>query len=337
MNILVSGGAGFVGSHLCEKLLRHKHDVTVVDNSTANINRNLKEIKKQLTIYKYDVRDKEAFNDLGAIRKFDCIIHLAALADIVPSIENPELYHDVNVNGTINVLEFARKQKVKKFIYAASGSCYGDRPKVPTGENHPINPCYPYALTKNIGEQYALHYHRIYGLPTTSLRFFNIYGPRSRTTGAYGAVFGVFIAQKLAGKPYTLVGDGNQARDFLYVTDAVDSIVKAIGKGKSGEVYNIGSGSCSTIRNIVNLLGSSNGTIHVPRRPGEPTATQAHIAKAMKDLDWGPAVPLPDGIKLLLNDTSYWEKAPVWTKEKITKATEKWFKYVKDTPNANQL
>ncbi len=321
MNILVTGGAGFIGSHLVDRLLKDGHKVGVIDSNVENIKRNLS-YHERLSVCHGDVTNIEEYmKEEGAI---DQIVHLAALADIVPSIENPIDYHDANVTGTMAVLEFARKRGVKKFIYAASGSCYGDNPPLPTKESDPIDCKYPYALTKYIGEQYALHYHKVYKLPVTSLRFFNVYGPRSRTTGTYGAVFGVFLAQKLADKPYTIVGDGYQSRDFTFISDAVESIVLGLKQEKSGEVYNIGSGRHYSIRNLVGLLGGANGVDYIPNRPGEPRVTMANISKAQQDLKYNPAMDFSKGIKIMNQNIEYWKDAPVWTKNSIAEATKSW-------------
>ena len=169
-------------------------------------------------------------------RNADNVFHLAAKADIVPSIENPNLYFDVNVKGTLNILNQSVKNNIKRFIYIASSSSYGIPKKYPTPENSKIDPQYPYALTKRLGEELVLHYSKIYNLNSTSLRFFNVYGPRARTSGTYGAVFGVFLAQKIANKPYTVVGDGTQTRDFTYISDVVDSIIKVLKKKIYGEI-----------------------------------------------------------------------------------------------------
>lgn len=320
MKVLVSGGAGFIGSHLVERLVKDGHEVTVIDISKENIERNLKGVNCKII--------NRDINTRGPMpNSIDWIVHLAALADIVPSIEEPVKYHDTNVSGTLCMLEHAQEWGVKKFIYAASGSCYGNRPPVPTTEVAPMNPQYPYALTKMIGEQYALHWNKVYKVPVTSLRFFNVYGPRSRTTGAYGAVFGVFLAQKLKGKPYTVVGTGSQTRDFLYVSDAVNAICLALDKGKEGEVYNIGSGQTTSIRNLVNHLGGEK-VEYIPDRPGEPTCTLAYIAKAQKDLGFQPKVSFAEGVKNMLENIDYWKDAPVWDRKSIEKATKDWFKYL---------
>lgn len=334
MNILVTGGAGFIGSHLVDKFLDIGNKVTVIDSSAENIVKNLKP-SDNLVIHHMDVRSDRLYNIMEA-EKIEMVVHAAALADIVPSIEDPIKYHETNVNGTVAVLEASKKRGVKKFVYIASGSCYGDSPPVPTKECHPIKPQYPYALTKWMGEEWAMHYHKVYGLPVISLRFFNIYGPRSRTNGVYGALFGTFLAQKLAGKPFTVVGSGEQTRDFLFVSDAVDAIVGALKSEWPGQVYNIGSGQGVSINRICQLLGP-NEVVKLPKRPGEPQHTCAKFSRANKDLNFKPKVGIEEGCKIMLENIDYWKDAPVWTKESIDEATKKWFHYLGREKNASEL
>jgi len=227
-NVLVTGGAGFIGSHLVDRLLKEGHEVIILDNFSNGTMDNLKthEDNKNLEIINVDVADHNKITKY--FKDISWVFHLAALADIVPSIQSPLKYHRSNVDGTVSVLEAARKNYVKKFIYIASSSCYGIPDKYPTPETAPIKPEYPYALTKYLGEQYALHWNKIYNLPVISLRLFNVYGPRARTSGTYGAVFGVFLAQKYHNKPFTVVGDGTQTRDFTFVDDIVEGFYKAI-------------------------------------------------------------------------------------------------------------
>jgi UDP-glucose 4-epimerase len=185
---------------------------------------------------------------------------------------------------------------------------------------------YPYALTKRLGEELVLHWAKIYSFPANSLRFFNVYGPRSRTSGTYGAVFGVFLAQKLSNKPLTIVGDGEQTRDFTYVTDVVGAIYTTAISKSIGEIFNIGSGSTISVNTLVKLLGGDS--VHIPKRPGEPDCTFADIKKIQNTLGWNPKVNISDGVTSLLEDISYWANAPVWTPESINAATVDWFKYL---------
>ena len=240
MRSLVTGGAGFIGSHLVDKLLALGHEVTVLDNFSTGRKENLSHVAGQVEIVECDLSESGSWIENFA--RTDFVFHLAALADIVPSIQNPEDYFKANVDGTFNVLQASKKADVKRFIYAASSSCYGIPEQYPTNENAEIKPQYPYALTKRMGEELVLHWSQLYKLPALSLRFFNVYGTRSRTSGTYGAVLGVFLAQKLANKPLTVVGDGTQTRDFTYVTDIADALIAAAQSNKAGEIYNVGSG-----------------------------------------------------------------------------------------------
>ncbi len=328
MKILITGGAGFIGSNLAEELVRRGHKVSVIDNLATGQFKNLRNIIKKIKFFNIDISQEKNKKKMNKIfKKIDWVFHLAGLADIVPSIENPDKYFQVNVNGTLNVLEASKKNNIKKFIYAASASCYGAFPTFPTNEKNKIVTEYPYALTKNIGENLVLHWNKTYNLKSLSLRFFNAYGPRSRTSGAYGAVFGVFLAQKLNNKPLTIVGDGEQTRDFIHVFDLVRAIIKSAFKGKPGEVYNIGSGKETKINYIAKLIGEKK--IYIPKRPGEPDRSLADISKIKKDLNWKPKIKIEDGVKMLLKEIKLWKNAPVWTPKKIKKATKVWFEYLK--------
>lgn len=325
---IVTGGAGFIGSHLVERLITDGYDVTVIDNFCTGRRINLEHIKsKSLHIVRADISKLSSW--LQYFQHVDWVFHLAARADIVPSIVDPIAYHKSNVDGTANVLVASQKARVKRFVYAASASCYGIPKKIPTPETAAISPQYPYALTKNIGEQYVMHWGQVYKLPVVSLRLFNVYGPRSRTSGTYGAVFGTFLAQKLAGKPFTVVGDGEQTRDFTYVTDVVDAMVVAANSGVTVDVFNVGSGGTYSVNTLVKLLGGK--VVHIPKRPGEPDKTLADITKIKRILKWKPKVSFESGVQKLLENIDYWKRAPVWTPKKIEKATKDWFTYLSDT------
>ncbi len=323
--VIITGGAGFIGSNTCDFFLKKKYKIIVIDNLSNGRLENLKHIKKKIKFVKADISKKGNWQKL--FKNVDYVVHLAALADIVPSIEHPERYLLSNLNGTFNVLESAKKYKIKKFIYSASSSCYGIPNKYPTKENSEIKPQYPYALTKYLGENLVLHWEAVYKIPCTSLRFFNVYGPRSRTSGTYGAVMGVFLAQKIAKKPFTIVGDGKQKRDFTYVTDISNAIYKALIYGKSGKIYNIGSGKPRSVEYLANLLEGKK--IYIPKRPGEPDCTWANIEKAKKDLKWRPTISLEEGVHLMKQNINQWKKAPLWDKKSIKKATKNWFKYLR--------
>jgi UDP-glucose 4-epimerase len=324
---LVTGGAGFIGSHLVDRLIADGRRVHVLDNLAIGRRANLAqhEGNPNLTFVEADVADPSAV--ATALTGVERIFHLAARADIVPSIQEPDAYFRSNVDGTFVILEAARRHAVKRFIYVASSSCYGIPEHYPTPETAPIDTRYPYALTKYLGEQMVLHWAQVYGLPALSLRFFNVYGPRARTSGTYGAVFGVFLAQLLAGKPLTVVGDGEQTRDFTFVSDVVDALVTAAAGDRIGEVYNVGSGGPVSVNELIRQLGSPP-TVHIPKRPGEPECTWADIAKIGRDLNWSPKIKFADGVRMMRNNLDYWRDAPVWTSSAIAEATNDWFRYL---------
>jgi UDP-glucose 4-epimerase len=329
MKCIVTGGAGFIGSHLVEALLKNKNKVIVLDNLTTGREVNIKNFKKDKNFYFFKTDISKEGKWVNLFNNADYVFHIAALADIVPSIQKPKKYFDSNVVGTLNVLEACKKYKVKKIIYSASSSCYGIPDNYPTNENSQIRTLYPYALTKYMGEQLICHWGSLYKIPYMSLRFFNVYGTRSRTSGTYGAVFGVFLAQKLAKKPFTVVGDGKQTRDFTYVTDVVAALVNAAYSKKKNEIINIGSGKPTSVNQLIKYIDKNNKIVFVPKRPGEPDCTHANILKAKKILKWSPRINIKQGVDKILKEIDYWKFAPVWTKNKIYLATKDWFKFLK--------
>lgn len=328
-SVAITGGAGFIGSHLVDLLVKEKYNVKVIDDFSNGRKENIQSHLDSATIefHKINLAEYDKMEELESIIS-GCkwVFHLAALADIVPSIQHPTKYHKANIDGTINILEAARKNSIEKFIYAASSSCYGIPDKYPTPETTLINPEYPYALTKYLGEEYALHWNKIYSLPIVSLRLFNVYGPRARTGGTYGAVFGVFLAQKINNKPLTVVGDGTQTRDFTFVTDVVEGFYSAAKSNVNGEIINLGSGNTYSINKLTELLGGD--VIYIPKRPGEPDCTFADISKAKNLIGYKPKVSFEEGVRIMVNRIDEWKNAPVWTSDKIDKATKDWFKYL---------
>ncbi len=322
---VVTGGAGFIGSHVVDVLLQQGLAVRVLDDLSGGHRNNLAhhEGNADLTCRWQDIRSLEAGDPMFAGARY--VFHLAGIGDIVPSIESPTKYMDVNVQGTVRVLECARHARVAKFVYAASSSCYGFA-ATPTGEDHPIQPQYPYALSKYQGEQAVLHWHKVYRLPANLICIFNAYGPRVRTTGVYGAVFGVFFRQKLAGRPYTVVGDGTQRRDFVYVTDIAEAFLAAARTPVSGERFNVGAGNPQSINRLVELLGGD--VVYIPKRPGEPDCTFANISKIVSLLGWKPLVSFEDGVRRMLVDIERWRDAPLWDPDRIAEATKTWFRYL---------
>jgi UDP-glucose 4-epimerase len=326
---VVTGGLGFIGSHLVERLLAEGGEVVVIDNQSTGRRSNLKGVESnpRLKVVLADVAEPESYRDAFAGAK--ALFHVAALADIVPSIQRPMDYYRANVTGTAAVLETARHAGVRRVVYIASSSCYGIPDVSPTPESAAIKPEYPYALTKNLGEQIALHWGKLYGLGVVCPRLFNVYGPRARTTGTYGAVFGVFLAQKLAGKPLTIVGDGTQTRDFTYVTDVVEALVRAARSELSGQVFNVGSGGTYSVNRLAELIGGPK--VNIPKRPGEPECTFADISRIKSLLGWSPSVSFEEGVRRIMERIDDWRDAPVWTPDSIAVATRDWFKYLSPT------
>ncbi len=328
---VVTGGAGFIGSHMVDLLLARGYGVRVVDNLVGGRIGNLEQHRgnPDLAFEQADIRELDPGSRLFADARR--VYHFAGIGDIVPSIERPVDYMSTNAQGTVRVLECARAARVEKFVYAASSSCYG-LAAVPTREDHPIQPQYPYALSKYQGEQAAFHWHKVYGLPVNAIRIFNAYGTRSRTTGAYGAVFGVFLRQKLAGKPFTVVGDGTQKRDFLYVTDVAEAFFAASDTKLTGQIWNLGAGEPQSVNRLVELLGGP--VIYIPKRPGEPDCTFADIAKIKAELGWVPRVGFAEGVRRILAAIDYWRDAPLWDPDSIAAATATWFKFLSGTASA---
>jgi len=327
MKSVVTGGSGFIGSHLCEKLIQEGHQVLAIDNLCGGKLTNLDSIADHpnFSFAKADIR---SFSEIEAhFKDADYVFHLAALADIVPSIENPKGYFETNVTGTYNVLESVKKHSIKKLVYAASSSCYGIPNVYPTPETTAIAPKYPYALTKFLGEELVMHWGQVYKIPVISLRLFNVYGPRARTAGTYGAAFGVFLAQKLNKKPFTIVGDGKQTRDFTFVTDVADAFYTASISNIAQEIMNVGSGGHYSVNEIIELLKGDK--VFIPKRPGEPDCTFADINKIQNKLGWSAKVPLKEGVNRLISQIDDFKDAPVWDLESIDSATKNWFKYLK--------
>lgn len=320
---IVTGGAGFIGSHMVDLLLNEGFSVRVIDNLVGGRLDNLSHHKGETRLL-VDTRDVVSIPASDAVfANVDYVFHFAGIGDIVPSIERPSEYMRANVQGTVSALEGARHANVKKFVYAASSSCYGVCTELPTTEFAPISTEYPYALSKYQGEQAVFHWGKVYKLPVNSIRIFNAYGPRSKTTGAYGAVFGVFLAQKLAGKPFTVVGDGTQTRDFVYVKDLARAFYMVGQCPYPNEVFNVGAGNPQPVNRLVELL--EGPVVHMPKRPGEPDCTWADISKIQSKVGWKPQVSFEEGVGTMLSNIEYWRQAPVWDVDSIQKATKTWF------------
>ena len=313
MNTLVTGGAGFIGSHLVKTLLEMNHKVVVLDNFSTGRKSNLNEFVKDIKVIECDLSETGEWQ--SEVSQCSQIYHLAALADIVPSIQRPEDYFKANVVGTMNLLKSIKSPESTKVVYTASSSCYGIPDIYPTPEKSKISPQYPYALTKRLGEELVIHWGIVYSLQNICLRLFNVYGPKSRTSGTYGAVFGVFLKQKLENHPFTVVGDGTQTRDFTYVSDIINALVTSMESACIRGVYNVGSGKTVSVNRIVELLGGQK--IFIEKRPGEPNCTFADIQKIKTELNWVPTVAIEEGIKELVKNIDYWREAPLWTPKEL--------------------
>ena len=285
MRCIVTGGAGFIGSNLVDRLVNEGHEVIVIDNLITGKKENLNE---EVKFYHKDLTEMRRETDFSVFEGVDIVFHLACLARVQLSIENPHLYHDKNVNGLVNVLEGCRKHGVSRLVFSSSSSVYGDAEEVPTSENCKLNPMSPYALHKLIGEQYCKLYSELYGIDTVSLRYFNVYGDRQPTEGAYCLVMGIFAGQRLNNKPMTIRGDGEQRRDFTHVDDVVDANIRCmeyVDVEFKGDVYNIGNGDNRSVNEIADLIDGDRISVQPVIEPKE---TLANYDKANKVLGWSP-------------------------------------------------
>ncbi len=297
---IVTGGAGFIGSHMVDLLIKKNFHVTVIDNFISGHKNNIKHHlkNKNFKLVKLDIC-KIGSNKYNLFKNIDYVYHFAGIGAILPSIERPSEYMNVNVQGTVRVLEASRKAKVKKFVYAASASCYGLN-NSEIDENTKIRTEHPYALSKYLGENATLHWGKVYNIPVNVIRIFNAYGTRVRTTGAYGAVFGVFFKQKIQNKPLTVVGDGKQERDFVYVTDVANAFYLASITKKSHNIYNVGTGSSQKIITLAKLIGGKIN--YTPIRPGESKKSKANVRKIKRELKWKPEVSFKEGVNKMISE-----------------------------------
>lgn len=296
---IVTGALGFIGSHLMAALRKAGRDIKAWD-------------------MEHDVR-QPLFPLVGC----DTVYHLAALSNIIPSISHPRDYYETNITGTLNILEAARLGGVRKFIYAASASCYGLDGEY-CDEDDICSPQYPYALTKYLGEQLVLHYGKVYGIEVVSLRIFNAYGPNSLTKSAYGAMFNTFLAQKANGKPLTIIGDGTQGRDFVYVDDVVSAFQITAEKGNG--IYNCGTGIPTPIKQVAEIIGGER--CEIQERYGEPRCIYANNSK-LRRIGWSPKTDIGTGVKIMMENLDYWKGAKVWDPSSIEMETATWQKYLK--------
>jgi UDP-glucose 4-epimerase len=322
---LITGGAGFIGSHMTDLMLSQGHTVRVIDDFSVGTEKNLEHVlhSPELEIINKDITtinvDEPSFNGV------DKVFHFAGIGDIVPSINSPTRYCEVNVMGTINVVEASRHAGVSSFTYAASSSCYG-LADTPTDEKAKIDIQHPYALSKYMGELSVLNWGQFYNQRVNSVRIFNAYGLRSKTSGAYGAVMGVFLRQKIANKPLTIVGDGSQTRDFVNVKDLVKAFAAVGDLETSGEVFNVGAGNPVSVNSLAKLL--DHECVNIPWRPGEPDCTWADISKIQEFTGWKPQISFADGVKEMIDNIEYWSSAPLWDVDSIAEATKEWNRFL---------
>ncbi|MFQ6040127.1 MAG: SDR family oxidoreductase [Candidatus Poribacteria bacterium] len=296
---LVTGGAGFIGSNIVETLVHRGEYVRVLDNFSTGKPQNLAALNGKIEFIKGDIRDLERVRE--AVKGMDYVFHQAALPSVTRSIKDPITTNDVNISGTLNVLVAARDAKVKRVIYAASSSAYGDTPTLPKREDMPANPISPYGVSKYVGEQYCQLFTALYGLETVCLRYFNVFGPRQNPHSPYSGVISIFIKDFLSGVPPKIYGDGEQSRDFTFVSNAVNANLLAChAEGASGQVFNIACGDRTTINELAwlirELLGSDIEPVHLDQRPGDIRHSLADISKAQTILGYEPKVDLTVGL-----------------------------------------
>ena len=294
---VVTGGAGFIGSHLVDLLLTQGYIVRVVDSLIAG---KRECVPAAATFFEADIRDAEVLKE--AFAGAQLVFHLAALPRVQDTIEHPTETHDVNVTGTLRVLEAARASGAKRVVFASSAAIYGDNQHIPLREEEPPEPLSPYALHKLVSEQYLRLYSKIFDLPAVSLRFFNVYGPRLDPEGPYALVIGRFLKLHKEGKPLTIVGDGEQTRDYVHVSDVVRALLSAAESDTvgEGEVINVGTGVATSVNALAGHFGGEKA--YLPPRL-EPRASVADISRAKELLGWEPSISLVDGIVELKRDT----------------------------------
>ena len=307
MNFLVTGGAGFIGSHVCDRLLREKHQVTVLDDlnpfyepalKRENLDALAKSNGERFSFVHCDITDRRAVDSVFKQTRFDQVLHLAARAGVRPSLEEPALYQRVNVEATVNILEAARLKGVKKFVIASSSSVYGVNSKVPFSESDPIfNPISPYAASKLACEALGHVYHHVYDLDITMLRFFTVYGPRQRPDLAIHK----FARLMHAKKPIPVFGDGSTARDYTYIDDIVDGVIACTSRDFGFEIFNLGESHTVTLAQLIDLLQNALGIKAIidrqPLQPGDVPITFANVEKARQKLNYNPTTSMETGLK----------------------------------------
>jgi len=328
--VIVTGGAGFIGSHLIDLLLDLNYTVVCIDNLS---NGKIKNIEKHLQNPRFNFMESDIRDELNPeiFQEAIYLFHLAGIGDVIPSLLNPEEYFSINLHGTFKVFNAARIAGIKKIVYAASSSCYGEA-TVPTDENALISNLHPYAVSKYLGEQLLFGMSNIYSIDVASVCIFNAYGRRFKTSGAYGSVIGVFLRQALSGSPLTVVGTGKQTRDFVHVRDVAEAFHLVMQYGKNMNRYNVGSGKSVSINELAQII--SKDVKYIPERGGEAQNTLANITKIMSDTGWSPKTDFMAGCKEMLEHIEEWNDAPLWTEETIREQVKTWEQYFIGQKNA---
>lgn len=331
MKVLITGGAGFIGSHIAELFSRRGHRVCILDDYSTGSRETAKRLMDTyptLSRFTANIASDEFLSNWQKLGEpnLDCIVHLAAKASIVPSIKNPELYHRINVGGTMNVFHLAQKLGVRKFIYAASGSCYGIPKEIPTTEHCPIQPQYPYAQTKYDAEQHALKFCETNSISFVSLRLFNVFGPRMCLKGGYGGLFSAILPQKFNNAEVVTIGNGEQSRDFVFANDVAQAFLLVAESELQRGIFNIGGGEPVSVNTILRLLEIPESQVfRLPARPGEPHKTQADISRIWKVLGWKPETSFAAGLQAMIADAEYWRRAKVWTRQESINSQKEWY------------
>lgn len=302
-SVLVTGGAGFVGSHIVDRL-SPDNKVTVLDNLFTGSMLNLEKSQDRITFVKGDILDKTLVKDL--VSEVDYIFHLAAHVGNIRSLKDPYFDMNVNIRGMLNLLEACRHSKVRRLVYSSSGAIFGEAKYLPIDEDHPLNPESPYAVSKLAAEKYAFAFYKVYGIPTTSVRYFNIYGPR-QDTSEYANAVSIFLGRTRRGESLTVFGDGEQTRDFVFVGDVVmANLLAAAHPAAEGEIFNIATGLATSINQVTRIIkevsGRESQIEYAPPRAGEVRHSRATIDKARELLGFSPQVKLKEGLQLTWNE-----------------------------------
>jgi nucleoside-diphosphate-sugar epimerase len=307
MRALVTGGAGFIGSHIAERLLGEGHAVRIYDNFSSGKRANVDVLgaHPHLEVIEADVRDAAALE--RAAEGCDVVFHEAAVVSVPYSVAHPQETHDVNIQGTLNVLHAARARGVKRVVFACSAAIYGEEPTLPKRETMAPAPMSPYGVEKIAGEYYLQTWSKLYGVDTVSLRYFNVFGPRQDPTSAYSGVISIFVDRALKGEAPTIFGDGEQCRDFVYVDNVVDANLRAAtapAERVSGRAYNVACGERTTLKallaTIERIVGTQVGAKYAPGRAGDIKDSLADIARAREELGYSPKVGLEEGLRRLI-------------------------------------